>query len=135
MLLECVVIIPSAKELVICGDLGNKLNCKLVVEWANGPIDLEAEKLILEKGIEIIPDIIANSGGVIVSYYEWLQNKRSEYWDETTILNKLSLLMRDTFNRVYSKYENVNIRGKEKEKRKISLRSFCYILAIDKLQK
>ena len=134
-LLECFVIIPAAKELVICGDLGNKLNCKLVVEGANGPIDLEAEKLILEKGIEIIPDIIANSGGVIVSYYEWLQNKRSEYWDETTILNKLSLLMRDTFNRVYSKYENVNVREEGKEKKKISLRSCCYILAINKLEK
>ena len=71
--LECLIAIPAAKELVICGDQGNKLNCKLIVEAANGPIDLEAEKIILEKNIEIIPDILANSGGVIVSYYEWLQ--------------------------------------------------------------
>ena len=77
--LECLIAIPAAKELVICGNEGNKLNCKLIVEAANGPIDLEAEKLILEKNIEIIPDILANSGGVIVSYYEWLQNKSSEY--------------------------------------------------------
>ena len=121
---ECFVIIPAAKELVICGELGGKLNCKLVVEAANGPIDMEAEKLILEKKIDIIPDIIANSGGVIVSYYEWLQNKRSEYWDETTILQRLSILMRETFNKVYAISLSDNV----------SLRSCCYIVAITKIQ-
>ena len=121
--LECFVVIPAAKELVIVGEEGNKLNCKLILEAANGPIDTEAEKIILEKGIEIIPDILANSGGVIVSYYEWLQNKRSEYWQEKEVLEKLSDLMKHTFTRVYEKYKQENI----------TMRNSCYILAIQKI--
>ena len=64
------------------------MNCKVVVEAANGPVDIEAEEILLNKGIHIIPDILANSGGVTVSYFEWLQNKRSEYWEESETLDK-----------------------------------------------
>ena len=123
--IECNIIIPAAKELVICGDSANILNCQLVVEAANGPIDLEAEKIILNNNIEIIPDILANSGGVIVSYYEWLQNKRSEYWDEKTVLEKLTDKMKQTFDIVYNKHLNENI----------SMRISCYILAVCKIEK
>tara|TARA_A100001015_G_scaffold296674_1_gene377250 strand:- start:1487 stop:2722 length:1236 start_codon:yes stop_codon:yes gene_type:complete len=122
--LECLILIPAAKELVICGNQADNLNCKLIVEAANGPIDLEAEKIILSKNIEIIPDILANSGGVVVSYYEWLQNKRSEYWEENIVLNKLAHKMKDTFNNVYIKHIND----------KISLRVACYILAINNIE-
>ena len=122
--LECSVIIPAAKELVIVGEEdGNKLNCELVVEAANGPIDTEAEKIILEKGIEIIPDILANSGGVVVSYYEWLQNKRCEYWTKKEVLEKLELRMEETFNLVYEKSKT----------EKMSMRNACYIMAIQKI--
>ena len=121
--LECFVVIPAAKELVIVGEEGTKLNCKLILEAANGPIDSEAEKIILDKGIEIIPDILANSGGVIVSYYEWLQNKRSEYWQEKIVLERLTELMKETFNRVYTKHK----------KEHITMRNSCYILAISKI--
>jgi len=121
--LECFVVIPAAKELVIVGEEGNKLNCKIILEAANGPIDSEAEKIILDKGIEIIPDILANSGGVIVSYYEWLQNKRSEYWQEKIVLERLTELIKETFNRVYNKHKKENI----------TMRNACYILAIHKI--
>jgi glutamate dehydrogenase/leucine dehydrogenase len=77
---ECDVAIPAAKELVICGGDAHNMNCKVVIEAANGPVDIEAEEILLNKGIHIIPDILANSGGVTVSYFEWLQNKRSEYY-------------------------------------------------------
>jgi len=122
--LECFIVIPAAKELVICGDQGNDLNCSLVVEAANGPIDLEAEKNIINKKIDLIPDIIANSGGVVVSYYEWLQNKRCEYWDENYVLNRLSELMNNTFNKVYKKHIDNNI----------SMRTACYVIATNRLQ-
>ena len=122
--IECDIVIPAAKELVICGDDGKKLNCKLIVEAANGPIDLEAEKNILSNNIDIIPDVMANSGGVVVSYYEWLQNKRSEYWDKHTVLEKLANKMKETFNNVYNKHINENI----------SMRVACYILAIHKIE-
>ena len=118
---ECFLIVPAAKELVICGKEAENLNCKLIVEAANGPIDLEAENIILKKGITIIPDILANSGGVVVSYYEWLQNKRSEYWEEEDVLNKLKLRIRNTFKNAYL---NKNT----------SLRISCYNLAINNIK-
>ena len=121
--IECFLLIPAAKELVICDDAGNNLNCKLIVEAANGPINLEAEQKILGKGIEIIPDILANSGGVVVSYYEWLQNKRSEYWNENVVLDKLKNKMRETFDNSYNKHVDENI----------SFRNSCYILAVNNI--
>ena len=121
--IDCFCVIPAAKELVITGEQGEKLNCKLIVEAANGPIDMESENIILNKGIEIIPDILANSGGVIVSYYEWLQNKRSEYWPEKIVLEKLSDLMKETFTSVYTHHKQDNI----------SLRSSCFIKSIKKI--
>ena len=122
---ECFIIIPAAKELVICGNMSDNLNCSLIVEAANGPVDLVAENKLLDRGIEIIPDILANSGGVVVSYYEWLQNKRSEYWDEDIVLHKLSKKMTTTFNNAYDKSIKENI----------SLRNTCYIMAIDNIEK
>ena len=98
--IECDVIIPAAKELVICGHDAHNINCKLVVEAANGPIDMEAEEIILNKNIDIIPDILANSGGVTVSYFEWLQNKRCESWEEEETLNMLSKRMKKNYLRV-----------------------------------
>ena len=121
---ECFLLIPAAKELVICGDQANNINCSLVVEAANGPIDLDAEKILIEKNIDVIPDIVANSGGVVVSYYEWLQNKRSEYWDEQTVLNKLKNKMNETFNNIY----NIHI------KNNINLRMACYNIALNNIE-
>lgn len=121
---ECFLIIPAAKELVICDEMGNDINCKLIVEAANGPINLNAEKLILSKGIEIIPDILANSGGVIVSYYEWLQNNRCEYWNEKIVLNKLENKMKETFEKCYKNHKNNNI----------SFRNSCYIEAVNNIK-
>ena len=86
--LNCNVIIPSALELQIDKIIAEGINCDLVIEAANGPIDNEAEDILEAKGIPIIPDILANSGGVLVSYYEWLQNKRDEYWEEKDVKDK-----------------------------------------------
>lgn len=123
--IECDILIPAALELVICGEEANHLNCNLIVEAANGPIDLDAEKICEEKNIQIIPDILANSGGVVVSYYEWLQNKRCEYWTNNEILTKLSDRMINTFQEVY----HYSI------KENITLRMASYILAIKHIEK
>lgn len=123
--IECDIVIPAAKELVICGDEANQLKCSLVVEAANGPIDMEAEEILKEKGIQVIPDILANSGGVVVSYYEWLQNKRCEYWNEEETLKKLS----ERMERIYSK--SVDRANKDN----VSLRTACYMLAVEKIHK
>ena len=110
--LECDIVIPAALELVICGDDAQKLNCKVVVEAANGPLDLAADKILAERKIDVIPDILANSGGVIVSYYEWLQNRRCESWEKEDVLKKLDNRMTTTYKRVcsYSKQNNISMR-------------------------
>lgn len=120
--IECDIILPCAKESVITEELVNDINCKVIVEGANGPVCYNAEK-ILEKKIDIIPDILANSGGVVVSYYEWLQNKRSEYWTRKTVIEKLSNQMKETYNKCCRKMNLENI----------TMRQACFILSIERI--
>jgi glutamate dehydrogenase (NAD(P)+) len=88
--LECTVLVPAALERVITKDNASKLRCRVLAEGANGPTTNEADKIIEERGdIELIPDILCNSGGVIVSYFEWLQNLQSFYWTRDEVLEKL----------------------------------------------
>jgi glutamate dehydrogenase (NAD(P)+) len=91
------ICIPAALELEIGVPEARALNVKLVVEGANGPTETAAEPIIQEKGIDLIPDILANSGGVVVSYYEWLQNKRSERWDLEEVEDRLAKRMKRTY--------------------------------------
>ena len=118
------IIIPSALELQITEDLAQELNCSLVVEAANGPIDINSENILNERNISIIPDILANSGGVLVSYYEWLQNKRDEYWLEDKIRIKFDNHIRNTF------YKINNISNKYN----VTLRDASYMYALQKLE-
>jgi glutamate dehydrogenase (NAD(P)+) len=88
--LECTVLVPAALERVITKDNASKLRCRVLAEGANGPTTNEADRIIEERGdIELIPDILCNSGGVIVSYFEWLQNLQSFYWSRDEVLEKL----------------------------------------------
>jgi glutamate dehydrogenase (NAD(P)+) len=88
--LECTVLIPAALERVITGTNAAKLRCRLLAEAANGPTTNEADKIIEARGdIELIPDVLCNSGGVIVSYFEWLQNLSSFYWSIEEVMTKL----------------------------------------------
>ena len=110
-------------ESVINSENASTINCKLIVEAANGPIAFEADEYLFQKGITIIPDILANSGGVVVSYYEWLQNLQSEYLSEKEILSKLEKRMSDTFDKVYSTVA----------KRNISYRKASYLYAVERI--
>jgi len=91
------IFIPAALELEIGVPEARALSVKLIVEGANGPTETAAEPILHEKGIDVIPDILANSGGVLVSYYEWLQNKRSERWDLEEVEERLAKRMRRTY--------------------------------------
>ena len=91
------IFIPAALELEIGVAEAKALACKVIVEGANGPTDTAAEPYLAEKGIAVIPDILANSGGVVVSYYEWLQNKRSERWDLEDVEERLAKRMKRTY--------------------------------------
>ncbi|MFL5304846.1 MAG: Glu/Leu/Phe/Val family dehydrogenase [Polyangia bacterium] len=91
------IFVPAALELEIGIEEAKALNVKLIVEGANGPTETAAEPILREKGIDVIPDILANSGGVVVSYYEWLQNKRSERWDLEEVEERLAKRMKRTY--------------------------------------
>jgi glutamate dehydrogenase (NAD(P)+) len=86
---EADIFIPAAMESQITAETAPNLNVSLVAEGANGPTDPDGDRILFDRGIAVIPDILCNAGGVIVSYYEWLQNKRSEYWDLEEVDNKL----------------------------------------------
>ena len=83
------VMIPAALENQITEKEAKMMDVRLVAEGANGPTTPQGEKVLVKEGVEILPDVLANAGGVIVSYYEWVQNKRSEYWDEDEVHHKL----------------------------------------------
>jgi len=88
--LPCTVLVPAALERVITKDNAPKLKCRLLAEAANGPTTNEADKIIEDRGdIELIPDVLCNSGGVIVSYFEWLQNLQNFYWGRDEVITKL----------------------------------------------
>lgn len=98
---KCDVVIPAALELQIDVDIANCLQCKLVVEAANGPTDFEADAILEERGIDLIPDILANSGGVIVSYQEWLQNKQNTVFSDEKVRKFLKTKITESFDKVW----------------------------------
>ena len=100
------------------------MNVKLVAEGANGPTDPEGDKVLQRRKIDVIPDILCNSGGVIVSYFEWLQNKRSEFWDLEEVDRKLHKKIIDAYERVLE----------TAEKFRVDLRTAAHIVAISRLE-
>jgi len=97
---KCDILIPAAMEFQIDEHEANLINARLVVEGANGPTTPRGEEVLLAKGVDIIPDILANAGGVCVSYYEWIQNKRSESWNLREVDSKLKERLRSAYERV-----------------------------------
>ena len=110
--IKCDVVIPAALELQIDSNIANNLNCKVIVEAANGPTDTKADEICAKRDIDVIPDILANSGGVIVSYLEWLQNKQSTVFENSYCEQWLEKRMVDTFRQVshISKDKNITRR-------------------------
>lgn len=110
--LKCDILIPCAVGNVIHKDNADKINCKILVEGANGPTTPEADDILNSKNIVIVPSILANSGGVTVSYFEWVQDIQRLFWSEMEVIKKLKILLKKTFNEVYdlSKDRNVNLR-------------------------
>jgi glutamate dehydrogenase (NAD(P)+) len=97
--LDCDIIIPAALSNQITFDNASGVKASLIAEGANGPIDTDGEKILLEKGVDIIPDILCNAGGVTGSYYEWLQNKRSENYNIETVLNMIDEKLSEAFEK------------------------------------
>ncbi len=123
--LEVDVLVPAAVEDVITIHNVEKIKARLIVEGANGPTSAKADAIINQKGIMAVPDILANAGGVTVSYFEWVQNRLGYKWTADRVNRRSDRIMKDAFNNVYSislKYE-------------VPLRIAAYIVAIDKVAK
>lgn len=97
--LECTVLVPAALSEQITEHNANTLRCRILSEGANGPTTLEADRLLAERGVFVIPDILANSGGVIVSYFEWVQDLQRFFWSATDIQNRLQAIITSAFHR------------------------------------
>lgn len=123
--LECDILIPAAKEDQINKYNAPNIKAKLIAEGANGPVTASADAILDEKGIMVIPDILANAGGVTVSYFEWVQDRQGYFWTEERVNRRLTRMMRDAFNNLYSVSEQY----------KITLRQAAYVYAIDKVAK
>jgi glutamate dehydrogenase (NAD(P)+) len=100
--LPCDVLVVAAREDQITGENAGRVHAKLVVEGANGPTTLEADAILADRGIPVVPDILANAGGVTVSYFEWVQDLGRLFWDREEIRIKLSDKMSDAFDRVWA---------------------------------
>ena len=98
--LDCDVIVPAAIEGQITEKNADKVKAKIIVEGANGPTTPEADKILKDKKVFLVPDILANAGGVTVSYFEWVQDIQYYFWSEEDIQKKLKDVMVGTFNRV-----------------------------------
>src|SRR3954469_405093 len=114
------IFIPAALEAQVGPEEGQALQVRLVAEGANGPCTPDGERALLERGIDIIPDVLANAGGVTVSYYEWVQNKRSESWTLEEVDSRLERAMKRAYREV----------GEISRQKKCTLRVAGYALAL-----
>jgi glutamate dehydrogenase (NAD(P)+) len=119
------IFVPAALENQITAETAPLLNVKLIAEGANGPTDPDGDEVLQGKRIDILPDILCNAGGVCVSYFEWLQNKRSEFWDLDEVDNKLYKLLVHAYSRVRDMAK----------KCKTDWRTAAYIVALNRLEK
>ena len=123
--LEVDVLVPAATEDVINQSNVNDIKARLIVEGANGPTSSSADKVIADKGIMVVPDILANAGGVTVSYFEWVQNRLGYKWTEERVNRRSDRIMKDAFDKVYQASVNYDV----------NMRIAAYIVAIDKVAK
>ncbi len=123
MFLECDVLLPAATENVITSENAAGLRCRIVCEGANGPTTAVADEILADKKILVIPDILANAGGVTVSYFEWVQDRQGFFWNEDLVNTRLEEIMVRGFNAVVS----------YGQKHKVDNRTAAYMLALDRV--
>ncbi len=123
--LAVTVLVPAALENVITKENVNRIKAKYVIEMANGPVTPEADEVLQRRGIISIPDVLANAGGVTVSYFEWVQNNTGYYWEKEEVFTKLKKIMDKAFDEVWQIYQS----------KKVNPRMAAYILAVERVVK
>jgi glutamate dehydrogenase (NAD(P)+) len=124
LLMPCDVLLPAAKENVITSKNAHQIKAKILCEGANGPTTALADPILAESGVFVIPDILANAGGVTVSYFEWVQDRQGYFWNEQMVNDRLEEIMVYSFNDVlqYAEQHGVNNR------------TAAYMLALDRVR-
>ena len=122
--LDCDIVIPAALGNQITAENAFKIKASIVDEGANGPTDKEGEQILLQNGVKIIPDIFCNSGGVIGSYFEWLQNRNGELWQLDEVMAKIQKKLTENFHKIHN----------EVKKREVDWRTAAFILAISRVE-
>ncbi len=122
--LECDILAPCALDGAIHVGNAAKIKTRMIIEGANGPCTMEASKMLIEKGVIIVPDILANGGGVIVSYFEWVQGLQWFFWNETEVNNKMKQIITTAFDKVWDM----------KIEKKIDMRTAAMAQAIRRLE-
>lgn len=123
--LDVDILVPAALSNQITKKNASKIKCKILAEGANGPTTIEANNILNENGVFTIPDILANSGGVIVSYFEWVQGMQNFFWSEKDVNNKLWEIISNAFNRVYDVHKN----------KKADMRISAFAVSIENISK
>lgn len=121
--LECDILVPAAVENQITASNAPKIRAKIVVEAANGPTTLEATRILTERGILLVPDVLASAGGVTVSYFEWVQNNQGYYWSEEDVDKRMEEIMVNAFEKVLAKAES----------RQVDMRLAAYMVGVRKM--
>jgi glutamate dehydrogenase len=121
--LECDILVPAAISNQITEDNAANIKASIVVEAANGPTTLEATKILTERGVLLIPDILASAGGVTVSYFEWVQNNQGYYWSEEEVMEKLEKVMVSSFDTIYEQAQT----------HQVDMRLAAYMVGIKKV--
>jgi glutamate dehydrogenase (NADP+) len=117
------VLVPAALENAVTKDNAQNVKAGVLIELANGPLTKEADEVLAKSKTLVVPDILANAGGVTVSYFEWTQNISGYYWKLETVHERLGEIMSDAFNQVYDLMESENI----------PMRTACYAHALNRL--
>jgi glutamate dehydrogenase (NAD(P)+) len=117
------VLIPAALEHQIRADNASDVRARMIVEAANGPTTREADEILIDRGVTVVPDILANAGGVVVSYFEWVQDLQCFFWDEDEVNDNLKRIMVRSFKEVWD----------FSQERNVPLRMGAYMLAVDRV--